>query len=52
MAAFDPAGILLPHHVTIDAGFRIVGEIGAAARVHERIDPDADEHANGEGRRP
>ena len=41
-----PAAILLAHDVAIGTGRRIVGHVGSAPRVAERVDAEAEEQAD------
>jgi hypothetical protein len=42
VARHDPAVELLAHDVTVHARRGVVGQVGSAARIHERVAPDAD----------
>src|SRR5688500_2236607 len=45
MAGLGPAVVLLAHDVAVHARARIVGQVGGALRVHERVGADADADA-------
>ena len=49
MAALDPAVVLLVHDVAVATGLRVVGQVGPASRVRERV--GAQSQRNSENRR-
>jgi saccharopine dehydrogenase-like NADP-dependent oxidoreductase len=45
MARARPGAIVISHDVAVRAGFRVIGEVGVAPGIDERVAADADEKA-------